>query len=79
MPYQTPKTTMAMSPSQKLGIACPDTAITSARRSIQPFGLSAAATPNGTAITSATTKETNPNVSVTPTRLPMISVTGTLK
>ena len=79
MPYQTPKTTIAISPSQKLGIACPDTAMISAMRSIQPLGRSAAAMPSGTATASATRNEMNPSVSVTPTRLPMISVTGRLK
>ena len=57
------------SAKKKFGSACPATAIASATRSIQLFGFSAAATPSGTATTSARRRAT---------RSPSTSVTGSL-
>jgi hypothetical protein len=76
---QTLSKTMSISPSQKLGMACPMTERKRAVRSIQLLGRMAAITPSGMEKTRAKTMAEKPRIKVAGRRAAMIWLTGTRK
>ncbi len=76
--HQTPKTMIIMSANQKVGRACPKTAISRAKRSISELGRMAATVPSGIETISANRIARTPNVMVVPIRPEIMSTTGCL-
>ena len=71
-----PSHSMRVRANQKLGIACPMTAMVSAVRSIRLFGRIAASTPSGIDIASANTRAQSPSSMVVGSRSKITWATG---